>query len=131
MDDKNDWEIPGSVTVWLGNLNSEAEFEAYLRENIDEDADIDAPLNQFAEDIGFGFYDHDRQEAEYFGENLQIDKLIEPFSNSASFASEFAKAATSKGITTADSAILLFDCQYRQNISAAAPMTFIGNFDYE
>ena len=131
MDDNNDWETPGSVAVWLGNFYSAEEFEEYLRENIDEDADIDAPLNLFAADIGFGFYDHDRQEAEYFGENLQTAKLIETFSNSASFASEVVKTADSKGITAANSAILLFDCKYLQNVSSHAAITFIGNFDYE
>ena len=131
MADTYDFETPGFIAIWIGNFDSADEFEEYLHENINEDLDIEEPINRFAKDVGFGFYDHDRQEAEFFGEDLPVDKLLNPFSNSASFASEAVIAAESKGITKANSAILLFDCNYQQNASSVAPITFIGNFNYE
>jgi hypothetical protein len=131
MSDNMDWEQGGSVAVWVGDFSSQDEFDSYFEENIDEDLDVEKPINKFASDIEFGFYDHDRQEAERFDTNLSVIKLLAPFSNSASFASEAALAAAEKGITEANTVILLFDCIYRQTTSADAPIKFIGNFNYE
>lgn len=130
MSDNMDWEQPGTIAVWVGDFPSRDEFELYLQEQIDEDLDIEKPINQFAADIGFGFYDHNRQEAERFEDALPVSELIAPFSNSASFASEATKSAAQKGITKADTAILLFDYNYRQTTSQDAPIRFIGNFDF-
>lgn len=55
MSDNMDWEQAGTVAVRVGNFPSRDEFESYLQKDIDEDLDIEKPINQFAADIGLGF----------------------------------------------------------------------------
>lgn len=44
--------------IWLGKFPSEKALDEYFEEIYDEDNE-DAPLNQFARDQGENFYDHD------------------------------------------------------------------------
>jgi len=44
------------LDVWVGDFESEARLNAYFDEKYDED---DAPISEFAADMGVSFYDHD------------------------------------------------------------------------
>ena len=50
------------LDIWVGNFESEARLDAYFEENYDED---DAPISEFAADMGVSFYDHDFLESSF------------------------------------------------------------------
>lgn len=121
-------EKEGIVSIWVGNFNSQQEFDDFFEEKIIED--IEKPINKFSQDIEIGFYDHDFQEADYFGKELSIEDLLAPFSYSYSFINEAVSTASEKDIYKANSAVLLFDCEYNGKISSKF-LRFLGNFEYD
>lgn len=132
MEDLYELEGKGYVSIWVGNFNSFEEFDEYMVEKIGEDDDASTPINRFSADIGFGFYDHDFQEADFFGEKMSVRELLAPFSNADSFLENAAQAADKLQIEQANSAILLFDYNYdEKKMSALAPIKFVGSFPYE
>lgn len=122
----------GTVSIWVGEFASRAEFDNYLEETIDGDSDADAPINRFAGDIGVGFYDHDSQEAEFKGESLPIKDLLTGFWFADSYLENAAAAAALVGIERANAAVLLFDFDFNRNLQAnsASPLGFVGAFEF-
>lgn len=129
--DKFDWEKEGYVSIWVGDFADADEFDNYMEEIIGEDDSIDKPINEFAEEIGFGFYDHDFQEAEFFDDKKSIRELLLPFSDSESYREEAVIAANRQKINQANAAILLFDCNYKQKTSENAKVKFLGSFSHQ
>jgi hypothetical protein len=129
--DKFDWEKEGCVSIWVGDFADAEEFDNYMEESIGEDDSIATPLNEFAEDIGFGFYDHDFQEAEFFEDKKSIRELLLPFSDSESYCEEAVIAANRKNISQANAAILLFDCDYKPKTSEKSKVKFLGSFSHQ
>lgn len=127
-----DWEKKGDVSLWLGNFASEEEFDRFFAESIAEDSNGTEPLNGFAAAIGCGFYDHDFQEAHFFGaERLALRAMLGRFSYSASYLEAAARAAEEKNTASVNTVILLFDCEYRGVTETSSPIRFIGSFPYD
>lgn len=132
MENLYDLEGKGFVSVWTGNFSSQEEFDKFFEEKIGENDDSSVPLNKFAEDIGFGFYDHDFQEADFSEQgNQPIENLLDGFFHSDSYAAEAALAAKNLGITEANAAVVLVDYQYSGQTKEDSPFKFIGTFPYK
>lgn len=132
MKDNFDSEKEGIVSIWVGKFSSQYEFDAFFEEKIDENAEISTPLNKFAEVIGIGFYDHDLQEANYFGnELLSVKEILSPFSYADSFLESAVRSAEQKQIQRANIGILLFDFLYEENSVKTDKIVFIGSFEYQ
>lgn len=132
MTDKfdRDWEREGYVSIWLGDFESADDFDDYMEEQYGDD---DTAISQFAEDTGLGWYDHDFVES-YVNEEAKKEKvfdLIGPFSYSSSYVDAALRETAKLGIKEANTAILIFDCDYKKNEDAEGAMKFIGAFPYK
>ncbi len=125
-------ERAGFVSIWTGNFPSRDAFDRYFEEHIGEDEDaVKQPLNRFAHDIGFGYYDHDYQEADFSDQGeTALAELFAPFSYSSSYLSQMAAAAAQFGIIQANTAVLLVDCHYQGETRTDSPLKFLGAFPY-
>ncbi|HEX8734307.1 MAG TPA: immunity 22 family protein [Pyrinomonadaceae bacterium] len=132
MESLYDLEGKGFVSVWAGNFSSREEFDKFFEEEIGENDDASAPPNKFAEDIGFGFYDHDFQEADFSDAGSQpLENLLDGFFHSDSYAAEAAERAKNLGITEANAAVVLVDYKYSGQTKTDSPFKFIGTFPYQ
>ena len=93
------------VSIWLPKLPASEIANNYFEENYDDDDD-DGPFNQFSNDFGFGFYDHDWVEYLEIGESLE--KFLSHFSNTA-----YIKC----GIKNADHAQIMYDFKYDPKVT--------------
>lgn len=127
-----DFAKAGTVSIWVGEFSSQAEFDSYFAETIDGDSDADAPINRFAHDIGVGFYDHDSQEAEFKGEGLPVKDLLTGFWFADSYLESAAAVAALIGIERANAAVLLFDWNYEKSAdpTSESPLSFLGSFEF-
>ena len=127
-----EFEKAGMVSIWVGEFSSQNEFNDYLQETIDGDAEVDVPINRFAHDIGVGFYDHDSQEAEYKHEHLPVKDLLAGFWRANSYSESAAAAAELIGVERANTAVLLFDWKYRESTKriSNSPLRFLGSFGF-
>ena len=103
-------EKSGFVSVWIGNMTS-AEFKRYcLEEHYSDDPEHDdVPMNPFAADMGDVFYDHDFVEGKCERRPQMIKKLLMGLSNADTFLQATVAAAEKKGISKANTAIVIYD----------------------
>lgn len=132
MDNSYDLEGKGFVSVWIGNFSSQEEFDRYFAEKIGESDSAAAPMNNFAADIGFGFYDHDFQEADFNAQgSLPVEDILDGFFNSDFYLREAVKAAEKLNLKEANAAVVLVDYKYAGQTKSRAPIKFIGTFPYD
>lgn len=113
------------VTVWIGNVPSEAVFDAYLGETYGSD---DTPMSAFCGDLGESLYDHDVQDVSWRASPTEVAKLLAPYSKGTLFAKEAATAAAAQGIVKANAVILLYDLEHLAAWPKGAPFCRIGTF---
>ncbi len=131
MKNNVDWEKEGFVSVWVGNFDSEEEFNSYIEEKYGKLED-DQPLSDFSEDTGLGWYDHDFREAMFYGkELLPIRKLLVGSSYSSSFIDEIERISQTENIETANSVFILFDCDFTQLNNNNGRLKFLASVQYD
>lgn len=122
----------GRVSVWLSIVPLKKVPTDYFDEN---DEDDDTPLNAFAAEFGFGYYDQDLVELnDEQSAALPVWDLLAVHSYTASFVDAAAAAAGKAGIQTAQSAVVMYDFDYDPKVtgvSRSAYFQFIGAFDYD
>lgn len=131
FDLKLKWEREGVVSIWLGNMDSEDDFEDYIEEQYEDD---DAPMSKFTEEFGLGWYDHDFSEADFKDNPVPVEEFLSRNSYSSSFINEAVSAANNKGLENCGTKILLYNCEYdpaTAPVSETQKLTFIGAFNYD
>lgn len=127
-----DFEKEGFVSIWIGNFPSRDFFDDFLKESISDDYEISEPINNFSDDIGIGFYDHDFQEADYYAEPVSIDELLSQFSYIESFIDEVKQKSEIDGLGKANTAILLYDSDFRElDMRNSKFLIFVGAFPFQ
>ena len=126
----------GRVSVWLGHFEGEEDWEAYLEEQYEDEAQS---MNAFAAEFGLGFYyDHDQQEANFTEQDVPVGTLLADNSYAASFLAGVVEAANKVGIVAANVSLLLYDSVYQPSEVPAEPrldyrnrLRFVGVFAYD
>jgi hypothetical protein len=118
------YESPGRVSVWLGNLQSSDELSKLLEEREDGDS-------LFCRVLGVDWIDHDFCESLFIANGEDAERFIGYFSYSSSFADNAGLAAVALGLPRANAAIVVYDFDYRPPPSRPPmAMTFLGSFAY-
>ena len=129
------------VSVWLGTLKSEAALSRYMREQYKRE---DKPLSRFGGDFCI-YYDSDFVEWRFADQPQGVSELLEGHSYAESFAPAAAEAAQKEGIDKANTIIIVYDFDYRQEApfwgklhnreegqpNLKAPVQFLDAFAYE
>lgn len=120
------------VSIWAGNLDSRQKFDRFFEERIEEDASIEDPLNNFAESIGIGFYDHDFQEAVFNDDGaVSLRIMLEALSFPTSYIDQAAAAANQSNLGEVNTVMALYNFYYAGTVKADAPLRFVGAFAYD
>lgn len=121
----------GVVSLWLGSVVSKTEFEGYFAEHYDDDDD-DAPINEFARDLGQAFYDHDLQELAWHPAPRPINALLAGHSWAESFVDAVIVACREADLNEANAVVLLYD-QVPEGVAATMgiPVRLVGSFPYK
>lgn len=119
------YESPGRVSVWLGNLQSCNELSTLL-------AETGGGPSLFCRSLGTDWIDHDFCESLFIAEEENVERFIGCFSYSASFAVQAGAAALALGLSRCNAAIVVYDFDYRPPLSRP-PMAFVflGSFPYQ
>lgn len=107
------------VSIWVGNFQSEEEFNVFLQEEFDEEGD--SLPSVFMKVFEIDYIDIDFQEA-VFQENLSKDVLLQ-----ASYADTFADKVDN---LSGNSIILLYDFCYTGKVRETKEIRFLGTFEY-
>src|SRR5437867_3202889 len=99
------YESPGRVSVWVGNLQNAEELSKLLEEREDGNS-------AFGRALGVDWIDHDFCESLFIATGENAERFIGYFSYSASFADEAALAAVALGLPGANAAIVVYDFDY-------------------
>jgi hypothetical protein len=106
--------------------------DAYFEEQY---GDEDKPYNQFAEDFGFGFYDHDSVDTNVSqGRSKPVEDLVGQCSFSSSYVKQVVAEAKKRGLDKTQFVFLMYDIQYapkRTKVSKARYIEFLGSFCYD
>jgi hypothetical protein len=110
----------GVVSVFLGNLRSEAQADKYLRK-------------RFATDFGFSINPADGPEVFCRETPTAVRELLEGFSRANSFIDLAAKGATDVGWPEASCAVVFYNFAFEPAPpqKAGRPLTFVGVFRFE
>jgi len=128
------WEIImesiGKVSLWIGNFKDEVELNNYAC--LGYTADGDQIYSQFANEFDFGHTDDDLIEYEFFHEELiSIDELLEHFSYGKIIYNRFKEVLSEdKTKKSINSAILLYDFEYEEDIMAVGNVEYVGCVSY-
>jgi hypothetical protein len=110
----------GVVSVFLGNLRSEAQADKYL-------------AKRFPTDFGFAINPADGPEVFCRETPTPVRELLEGFSCANSFIDLAAKAATDLGWPKASCAVVFYNFAFEPTTphTAGGPLNFIGVFHFE
>ena len=127
-----DFEKKGVVSIWLATVPLSRIPNAYLEEHYGNDEE---PFNQFAEDFGFGFYDHDSVDTNASkGRAKPVEDLVGKCSFSTSYVEQAVAEAKKRGLDKTQFVFLMYDIQYAPNrtkVSKSTYMEFLGSFCYD
>lgn len=130
MENSLNWEKEGFVSIWMGDFQSESEFNEYIEEKYGE-MENNRPLSPFSQDSGLGWYDHDFREAAFFGEKLRPRKMLIGASYSTSFIDAAAEKASKKNIEEANAVFILLDCDFQPPEKEKGKLKFIASLPYD
>jgi hypothetical protein len=117
------------VYAWIGEFDSEVDFERYIEQSYTEDGD--SIPSQFMRDVGLDWYDDDFQEFEYHSARRSIRIALSGHSYSESFAPLLIQRATELGIESVGAVFLLYELDNPPiPPSQDAPIRYIGSFPY-
>ena len=121
MKEQAEFSIGGMVSVWIGNFETEAQFDDYM--NLSKD---------FEKDFGFRIENGSIREATVEHTPRTIQELVIGFSNWKSFAPAVVQAARAVGVEKATTMIVFYCLNFpdSQTRSANAPLQFLGAFPF-
>jgi hypothetical protein len=114
--------MKSTVSIWIGEFQSEEKFNNYLNENYDDKGEISC---KFWNDFEIDFIDNQFQEVVYFNEKLKLELLQE-----ASYFSSFKDTLKNNNFENNNTIILAYDFEYAGKITKKNKLKFLGNFAY-
>ncbi len=122
----------GVLSFWIGQFGSAEDLQEYIEFIYDEN---DESWSPFVEDSGLFWFDHDVQEAAWFGRPLlRMPNFLNGFSWSDSYQNSVWAALQNADFPEANSVFILFDTAYdpeRAKPEPDAKLVFIGVFPYD
>lgn len=112
----SDFQTTGMVSVWVGDFRTADELDDYLN-------------SQFESDFGFPLYDRALQEIDVKSQPVAIERLVEGFSRSQTFATAVVEAAHRIGRTSATAMFIIYFFSFDPSqvaVSSQASLTFVG-----
>ncbi len=114
----NDFRKGGMVSVWIGNFTSDIELDEYINLS-----------RKFEEDFQFTLNERDMPETCVECEPVGVDKLVNGFSWSESFAQAIIRLAKMHGIEKATTMVVFLNFAYqpeRTRPHEHSPLKFLG-----
>ena len=113
----------GRVAVWFGFFTDELDLDAYLSDDFDHD-------------FGFRHTGRETMGSEYAvtAQFVPMRELVAEFSGSRSYTEAVVAAAAAARAASASTMLVIFNVEFdpeRVAINPLAPLTFLGNFDFE
>ena len=97
-----------TMHLWAGTFPSEERLHDYFQETYDEE-DEDAPLSQFAADLGAERYDHDFTERGYADRPVTPRELAEGHSYAEQWAGTFADRVAAAGLESINTLATMYE----------------------
>jgi hypothetical protein len=122
MRHQSEFAAAGTVSVWIGNFETDAEFDDYMNLS-----------REFETDFGFRIDDRAIREAVVERAPKSVGELVEGFSNWRSFGPEVVGAAKHAGVDRATTMIVFYTVCFdpaKVKISPGARLRFIGAFPF-
>ena len=122
MKHQEEFTATGMVSVWIGDFQTDAQFDDYM--NLSK---------TFEKDFGFKINNHGVREAVVEGDPKPVGELVEGFSSWKSFASAVVEAGKNFGIDRATTMIVFYTVKFdptKVEINADAPLRFVGAFPF-
>ncbi|SFI69748.1 MULTISPECIES: immunity 22 family protein [unclassified Bacillus (in: firmicutes)] len=127
-------EYRGMVSLWIGTSQSFNHLEEYVDVEYTEDGDI--IHSKFGVNFGFGYYDEDNMEVNFYEKpNTKIEDILKDSSYSEIIIPKFKDLMKKENIEyDINSVILLYDFQYdaekEKDTSEDLEFIFIGAVPY-
>lgn len=128
-------EYRGMVSLWIGTSQSFNHLEEYVDVEYTEDGDI--IHSKFGVNFGFGYYDEDNMEVNFYEKpNTKVEDILKDFSYSEIIIPKFKDLMKKENIEyDINSVILLYDFQYDaekvKDIYEDLEFIFIGAVPYD
>ena len=127
-------EKEGTVSLWLGQINSASELKELMRVKYSEDGDF-IP-SKFAQYFSIVRYDDTTREAEYYDTPQEsLEKLLEGFSYYKHITPKFVGFPIEYEISRYNCVILLYNFEYDQELKSTDQgnnyFEFIGSVSYK
>jgi hypothetical protein len=122
MKHQDEFAAVGMVSVWIGNFQTEAQFDDYM--NLSK---------EFEKDFGFRINNRGIREGAVERAPKPIGELVEGFSNWKSFAPAVVEAAKLAGVEQATTMIVFYTVRFdpaKVTLSPNAPLRFLGAFPF-
>ena len=122
MKEQAEFSIGGMVSVWVGNFQTDAQFDDYM--NLSK---------RFETDFGFRIENSSVRETTVQDTPKSIQELVTGFSNWKSFASAAVEAARAAGIEKATTMIVFYCLDFvpdPEETNPGAPLEFLGSFPF-
>ena len=112
---KVNYPIKNTVSVWIGNFKSEEDFDACVDQSVAQALSLETDIASICE-VGFQ------------REQIGLQDLIAGFSGSDTFVGLAVAAATVRGITTANSALVCYFVNCVDAPNNWGELVFLGSF---
>ena len=107
-----EFEAKGTVSIWVAIVPRSRIPADYFEEHYGREDD--GPFSRFAEDFGFGYYDHDFVDMNgVAGRAKPVGELLGPCSFSASYLADAVAAAERQGLDKTAFVFVLHNIAYR------------------
>lgn len=128
-----EYERKGMVSIWVATVPLVRIPEDYFKERYGRGDD--EPFNQFSEDFGFGFYDHDFVDTNAVTDHPKTcERLLGECSYSVSFVSAAAADVKRLDRENSEFVFLMYDIEYRPQETKrhrSSCMMFLGSYSYD
>ena len=122
MKSQDEFAAAGIVSVWVGDFQTDAQFDDYM--NLSRD---------FESDFGFRINDNAIREGVVEITPMPVVELVEGFSNWESFGPSVVEAAKTAGVERATTMIVFYTVRFepaKVKINPNAPLKFVGAFPF-
>jgi hypothetical protein len=122
MRHQDEFTAAGTVSVWVGDFQTDAQFDDYMNLS-----------REFETDFGFRINDRGIREAVVESTPKPVGELVEGFSNWKSFGPAVAAAAKHAGVDHATTMIVFYTVRFdptKVKINPNARLHFIGAFPF-
>lgn len=122
MRHQDELAAPGTVSVWIGDFQTEAQFDDYMNLS-----------RHFESDFGFRINDRGIREGVVEPEAKPISELVRGFSSWQSFCPAVVEAAKNSGVERATTMIVFYTVRFdpsKVRTNPNAPLRFIGAFPF-